>query len=50
MLAESLVRLAISYVTTPGESAEDAAKSVAELFGPFIDRALGSSGDALPKA
>jgi AcrR family transcriptional regulator len=41
-LSESLVRLAISYVTTPGESAEDTAKAVAELLGPFIDQALGS--------
>ena len=44
MLAESLVRLSISYVTTPGDSAEDAAKGVAELLGPFIDKALGSAG------
>ena len=43
MLSESLVRLAISYVTTPGESAEESARAVAELLGPFIDRALGSS-------
>lgn len=43
MLAESLVRLAISYVTTPGDSAEEAAKTVAELLGPFIDKALGSA-------
>jgi AcrR family transcriptional regulator len=41
-LSESLVRLAISYVTTPGESAGEAAKNVAELLGPFIDRALGT--------
>jgi AcrR family transcriptional regulator len=43
LLAESLVRLAISYVTTPSESAEEAAKTVAELLGPFIDKALGSA-------
>jgi AcrR family transcriptional regulator len=43
-LAESLVRLAISYVTTPGESAEEAAEAVADLLGPFIDKALGTSG------
>ncbi len=43
-LAESLVRLSISYVTTPGDSAGDAAKNVAELLGPFIDKALGSAG------
>ena len=40
-LAESLVRLAISYVTTPGDSAEETAKMVADLLGPFIDKALG---------
>ena len=42
-LAETLVRLAISYVTTPGDSAEDTAKAVADLLGPFIDKALGTS-------
>lgn len=41
-LSETLVRLGISYVTTPAESAEDTAKAVAELMGPFIDKALGS--------
>ncbi|MGN6258205.1 MAG: TetR family transcriptional regulator [Solirubrobacterales bacterium] len=44
-LAETLVRLGISYVTTPGESAEDTAKAVAELLGPFIDQALGTAVD-----
>jgi AcrR family transcriptional regulator len=43
VLAESLVRLSISYVTTPGESAEEAAKAVTELLGPFIDKALGNA-------
>lgn len=43
-LSESLVRLAISYVTTPGDSAEEAAKAVSELLGPFIDKALGTEG------
>jgi AcrR family transcriptional regulator len=42
-LAETLVRLGISYVTTPGESAKDTAKAVAELLGPFIDKALGTA-------
>lgn len=42
-LAEALVRLAISYITTPGESAEGTASAVAELLGPFIDAALGSA-------
>jgi AcrR family transcriptional regulator len=41
LLAEALVRLAISYVTTPGESAEEAASATSQLLGPFIDRALG---------
>ncbi|HEU4707600.1 MAG TPA: TetR family transcriptional regulator [Solirubrobacterales bacterium] len=44
-LAETLVRLGISYVTTPGDSAGDTAKAVAELLGPFIDAALGSAVD-----
>lgn len=44
VLAEALVRLSISYVTTPGESAEEAAQAVAGLLGPFIDRALGDGG------
>ena len=44
LLSESLVRLAISYITTPSESPEDTATAVAQLLGPFIDRALGTSG------
>jgi AcrR family transcriptional regulator len=43
VLAESLVRLAISYVTTPGEAPEETAATVAELLGPFIDKALGTA-------
>jgi AcrR family transcriptional regulator len=43
LLAESLVRLAISYITAPTEAPETTATSVADLLGPFIDRALGSS-------
>jgi AcrR family transcriptional regulator len=42
LLAEALVRLSISYVTTPGESAEEAARAASDLLGPFIDKALGS--------
>jgi len=41
LLAESLVRLAISHVTAPGESPEDTARRTGELLGPFIDEALG---------
>jgi AcrR family transcriptional regulator len=44
-LAETLVRLGISYVTTPGGAAEDTAKAMAELLGPFIDEALGTAVD-----
>jgi AcrR family transcriptional regulator len=44
LLSESLVRLAISYITTPGESPEASAAAVADLLGPFIDRALGTTG------
>jgi AcrR family transcriptional regulator len=43
LLAEALVRLAISYVTTPGESAEEAARAASQLLGPFIDKALGAA-------
>ena len=43
LLAESLVRLAISHVTTPSESTGDTGAAVAELLGPFIDKALGSA-------
>jgi len=41
LLAESLVRLAISHVTAPGESPEATAGRMGELLGPFIDEALG---------
>lgn len=43
LLAEALVRISISYVTTPGESAEEAASAVSQLLGPFIDKALGTA-------
>jgi AcrR family transcriptional regulator len=43
LLSEALVRLAISYITGPSESPETTASSVAELLGPFIDKALGST-------
>ncbi len=42
LLAEALVRLAISYIINPSETPDSTAASVAELLGPFIDRALGS--------
>ncbi len=43
LLAESLVRLAISYVTAPGGPPEEMAASAVSLLGPFIDRALSSN-------
>jgi AcrR family transcriptional regulator len=42
LLAESLVRLAISYVTAPGSTPEATAGQAVELLGPFIDEALGA--------
>jgi AcrR family transcriptional regulator len=43
LLAESLVRLAISYVTAPSGPPEKMAAQASELLGPFIARALGST-------
>jgi AcrR family transcriptional regulator len=43
LLAESLVRLAISYITNPSDSPEGTAGAVADLLGPFIDKALGTT-------
>jgi AcrR family transcriptional regulator len=43
LLAESLVRLAISYITAPSGSPEETAAAAVDLLGPFIDRALGVS-------
>lgn len=43
LLAESLVRLAISYITVPGDSPEGTAAQASELLGPFIDDALGDA-------
>jgi AcrR family transcriptional regulator len=42
LLAETLVRLAISHVTAPGDAPETTAKQTGELLGPFIDEALGN--------
>ncbi len=44
LLAESLVRLAISYITVPTASTEATAAAARELLGPFIDEALGTRG------
>jgi AcrR family transcriptional regulator len=39
-LCETLVRLAISHITTPSAPPRQAATAVTDLLGPFIDRAL----------
>jgi AcrR family transcriptional regulator len=44
LLAESLVRLAISYITAPADAPDRTAVRAGELLGPFIDRALGVAG------
>jgi AcrR family transcriptional regulator len=44
LLAESLVRLAISYVTAPADTPDTIAAQAGELLGPFIDEALGEGG------
>jgi AcrR family transcriptional regulator len=44
LLAETLVRLAISHITAPGDSPERTATATGELLGPFIDEALGQAG------
>jgi AcrR family transcriptional regulator len=43
LLAEALVRLAISYIINPAGTPDSTAASVADLLGPFIDRALGTA-------
>jgi AcrR family transcriptional regulator len=43
LLAETLVRLAISHITAPGDPPETIAVATSELLGPFIDEALGSA-------
>jgi AcrR family transcriptional regulator len=43
LLAEALVRLAISYIINPSGPPDSTAASVADLLGPFIDRALGTA-------
>lgn len=43
LLSEALVRLAISYITTPNGSPETTAAQAGELLAPFIDKALGTS-------
>jgi AcrR family transcriptional regulator len=44
LLSESLVRLAISYITAPSHTPEETAAAAVRLLSPFIDRALGAAG------
>jgi AcrR family transcriptional regulator len=48
LLAECLVRLAISYATLPATPAGMTASTMTELLGPFIDRALGLELEVSP--
>jgi AcrR family transcriptional regulator len=47
LLAECLVRLAISYATLPAGPAGTTAASIAELFGPYVERVVGAGASAL---
>jgi AcrR family transcriptional regulator len=48
LLAECVVRLAISYATLPVAPAGMTASSIGELLGPFIDHALAGAMDVSP--
>jgi AcrR family transcriptional regulator len=50
LLAEALVRLAISYATLPKGPANMTAASVVELLGPFIDEAVARISTAQAEA
>ena len=45
LLAECLVRLAISYAALPAGPAGNTASSIAELLGPYIERALQAASE-----
>lgn len=44
LLAESLVRLAISHALLPTADPQDTAEAVTRMIGPFVDRILGTAG------
>ena len=44
LLAETLVRLAISYVTSPAGTPRQTARAAVRLLGPFVDQALAQGG------
>ena len=48
LLAESVVRLAISYVALPSQETTMGGASVAALLGPYIERALEPAGSPRP--
>jgi hypothetical protein len=43
LLADSLVRLAISHALLPGGDPESVARGVGRMFGPFVDEVLGAA-------
>jgi AcrR family transcriptional regulator len=45
LLAETLVRLAISHALLPGSDPETTARDVGRMFGPFVDELLGAPAD-----
>jgi AcrR family transcriptional regulator len=45
LLGESVVRLAISYLTAPRASAGAMAAAATELVGPFVDGAIGTAAE-----
>jgi AcrR family transcriptional regulator len=45
LLAECLVRLAISYATLPAGPAGSTASSITELLGPYVERALQTAAE-----
>ena len=50
LLAECLVRLAISYAALPAGPAGMTAASVTTLLGPYIERVLAQARSAEPQA
>ena len=50
LVADTLIRLAISYAALPGGSPGDVAGRVARVLGPFITEEMGRTGPAEPSA
>jgi hypothetical protein len=49
LLAESLVRLAISHALLPSHDPEETAMGVGRMFGPFVDELLTPEKPAKPR-